>query len=78
MTLEEMRQIDIKEIDPENIPDLQDIKLSKTDENERKIEELLQQMDNLYVHRHGKYVVINEYCGKQSINDAFRILVESC
>lgn len=77
MSYEEMKKIDVRTIDKETVPELRTLKISSTEDIEVKKQEVLDQLDNVYIHRHGSYLVMNEYGGDISINDLFKSLVHA-
>ena len=61
MSLEEMRDVDIRQVDRSSLADLQDIRVKKDGYNQPDIQDLLKQTANLYMYRVGEIVVAFDY-----------------
>ena len=69
MSLKEMRDVDIRQVDRSSLADLRDIRVKKDSHNQPDIQDLLKQTANLYMYRVGEIVValhlIIQITGKQ-------------
>lgn len=75
MTREEMLNVDIRTVPLEELEDISDIQYIDSDNIAERIDNIKKQLNNLYVHRNGNVVVMNEYTEGKSINEVFGILV---
>ncbi len=75
MTREEMLSVDIRTVPLEELEDISGIQYIDSNNIADRIENIKKQLNNLYVHRHGKVAVMNEYTEGKSINEVFGILV---
>ena len=76
MNLEEMRDVDIRQVDRSSLTDLRDIHVKKDSHNQPDIQDLLKQTANLY--RVGEIVVAFEYSNNgKTVNDTFALMVQS-
>ena len=57
MTLDEMRKVDIRTVDPATLHDRRDVRIDSRQPREKRIASYLKQIGNPYCYRHGKYVV---------------------
>lgn len=56
-SLNDMRSIDIRTVDPASLRDISDIKINTGLPKAERIKNYVEQMGNPYCYRHGKYVV---------------------
>ena len=61
MTLEEMKAVDIRTVDPETLVDVTKIKIDENLSKEERVAEFLRQVKNPYCFRVGNMVVKNVY-----------------
>lgn len=61
MTLSQMRDVDIRTIDPNTLVDLRDVKIQPEIPKEERIKEFIRQIKNPYCYRVGKVVVKVSY-----------------
>ena len=78
MSLEEMRNVDIRQVDRSSLADLRDIRVKKDSHNQPDIQDLLKQTANLYMYRVGEIVVAFDYSNNgKTVNDTFALMVQS-
>lgn len=78
MSLEEMRNVDIRQVDRSSLADLRDIHVRKDSHDQPDIQDLLKQTANLYIYRVGEIVVAFEYSNNgKTVNDTFALMVQS-
>lgn len=56
-SLEAMKNIDIRTVDPETLRDIRDVHVDAELPKEERLLEFIRQIGNPYCYRHGKYVV---------------------
>ena len=61
MTIEEMKAIDVRTVDPETLVDVTKIKIDENLSKEERVAEFLRQVKNPYCFRVGNMVVKNVY-----------------
>ena len=61
MTLEEMKAVDVRTVDPETLVDVTKIKIDENLSKEERVAEFLRQVKNPYCFRVGNMVVKNVY-----------------
>lgn len=61
MTIEEMKSIDVRTVDPETLVDVTKIKIDESLSKEERVAEFLRQVKNPYCFRVGNMVVKNVY-----------------
>ncbi len=57
MTADEMRKMDIRNVDPETLVDIRDVVIDESLPKEERIRSFVKQIKNPYVFRYGDYVV---------------------
>lgn len=57
MDLEQMKQVDVRTVDPETLVDINDVKIDETLPREQRFADFLRQIKNPYCFRCGKTVV---------------------
>lgn len=57
MTLEEMKAVDVRTVDREELVDIRDIQIDSTRPKEERLKDFVRQIKNPYVFRCGKVVV---------------------
>lgn len=78
MTLNEMKSVDIRTIDKENLVDLKTVQFSTAENYLERISDLKKQLRNLYAYKVGDVAVLSVYQDTDfSINDAFAALLFS-
>ena len=82
MSLEEMRDVDIRQVDRSSLADLRDIHVKKhvkkDSHNQPDIQDLLKQTANLYMYRVGEIVVAFDYSNNgKTVDDTFALMVQS-
>ena len=78
MSLEEMRNVDIRQVDRSSLADLRDIHVRKDSHDQPDIQDLLKQTANLYMYRVGEIVVAFDYSNNgKTVNDTFALMVQS-
>ncbi|MCF2570248.1 hypothetical protein I6E09_13870 [Mediterraneibacter glycyrrhizinilyticus] len=78
MSLEEMRDVDIRQVDRSSLADLRDIRVKKDSHNQPDIQDLLKQTANLYMYRVGEIVVAFDYSNNgKTVDDTFALMVQS-
>ena len=61
MTIEEMKNVDVRTVDPETLVDITTIEIDESLSKEERVAEFLKQVKNPYCFRVGKMVVKNVY-----------------
>ena len=61
MTIEEMKAVDVRTVDPETLVDVTKIKIDESLSKEERVAEFLRQVKNPYCFRVGNMVVQNVY-----------------
>ena len=61
MTIEEMKAVDVRTVDPETLVDVTQIKIDESLSKEERVAEFLRQVKNPYCFRVGNMVVKNVY-----------------
>lgn len=61
MTIEEMKAVDVRTVDPETLVDVSKIKIDESLSKEERVAEFLRQVKNPYCFRVGNMVVKNVY-----------------
>lgn len=78
MSLNEMRNVDVRTVDKSSLSDLRNIRIKRTAENKVDIEDLQSQTSNLYCYRVGDVVVEFDYAKNgRSVNDLFSLMVQA-
>lgn len=78
MSLNEMRNVDVRTVDKSSLSDLRNIRIKRTAENKVDIEDLQSQTSNLYCYRVGDVVVQFDYAKNgRSVNDLFSLMVQA-
>jgi len=57
MTLEEMKNVDIRTVDPDDLVDIRDVKISPDKSKDERIREFVRQVKNPYCYRVGRIAV---------------------
>ena len=57
MTLEEMKAVDIRTVDPETLVDIRDVHIDRTLPKEERIKSFIRQIKNPYVYKCGDIIV---------------------
>ena len=60
-SLEVMRSVDVRTVDPATLRDIRDVKIDTELPKEERILDFIRQIGNPYCYRHGKYVVKVSY-----------------
>lgn len=75
MNLEALRQMDVREVDPETLPDIKDIRIDPSLPPEQRMASVLQQMDgNPYFFRSAGLVVKTSFKGVAQL----QTILEDC
>lgn len=78
MTAEELQSVDIRTVRPEDVVDIQQIKIGDGLSQQEKRKEFIRQVKNPYCFRVGKVIVKASYSGNGvSLNERFEELVMS-
>ena len=78
MSLEELQSVDIRTVRPEDVDDIQQIKIDDGLSQQEKRKEFIRQVKNPYCFRVGKVIVKASYSGNGvSLNERFEELVMS-
>lgn len=78
MSLEELQSVDIRTVKPEDVVDIQQIKIDDGLSQQEKRREFIRQVKNPYCFRVGKIIVKASYSGNGvSLNERFEELVMS-
>ena len=77
MTIDEMKQIDVRTIPKDELVDMRKIILPEFDNISEFVEYIVKENINWYVHRRGDIVIENSYTEGKTINDIFGIMVAS-
>lgn len=78
MTLEEMKNVDVRTVDPDTLVDIRDIKIDENLPKEERIKEYLRQVKNPYCFKVGDMVVKCSYSNDGvTIRDRFEQLVRT-
>lgn len=75
MTFEEMKQIDVRTVDKNDVRDIRDITYGNSEDPAEIVQHLQKEIGNLYLHRRGDVLIYNEYTPGKTINDVFGILI---
>ena len=57
MTAEQMKNVDIRTVDPQSLVDIRDVKISPEQDKDERIREFVRQVGNPYCYRVGKIAV---------------------
>ncbi len=60
-TLDTMRSVDIRTVDPETLRDIRDVKVNTDLSKQDRLMDFIRQIGNPYCYRHGEYVVKVSY-----------------
>ena len=72
MTIEEMKAVDVRTVDPETLVDVTQIKIDENLSKEERVAEFLRQVKNPYCFRVGNMIVKNVYSNDGvSLRDRF-------
>ena len=75
MSLEELRKLDVRDVDPETLPDIKDIHIDPSLPPEQRMASVLQQMNgNPYFFRSGSLIVKTSFRGEARL----QTLLENC
>ena len=78
MSLEELKSVDIRTVKPEDVADIQQIKIDGTLSQQEMRKEFIRQVGNPYCFRVGKVIVKSSYSGDGvSLNERFEELLMS-
>ncbi len=78
MSFEELQTVDIRTVKPEDVVDIQQIKINEELSQQERRREFIRQVKNPYCFRVGKVIVKASYSGNGvSLNDRFEELVMS-
>ena len=78
MSLEELKSVDIRTVKPEDVADIQQIKIDGTLPQQEMRKEFIRQVGNPYCFRVGKVIVKSSYSGDGvSLNERFEELLMS-
>ena len=78
MSLEELKSVDIRTVKPEDVADIQQIKIDDTLPQQEMRKEFIRQVGNPYCFRVGKVIVKSTYSGDGvSLNERFEELLMS-
>ena len=78
MSLEELKSVDIRTVKPEDVADIQQIKIDDTLPQQEMRKEVIRQVGNPYCFRVGKVIVKSSYSGDGvSLNERFEELLMS-
>ncbi len=78
MSLEDLKSVDIRTVKPEDVADIQQIKIDGTLSQQEMREEFIRQVGNPYCFRVGKVIVKASYSGDGvTLNDRFEELLLS-
>ena len=78
MLLEELKSVDIRTVKPEDVADIQQIKIDDTLPQQEMRKEFIRQVGNPYCFRVGKVIVKSSYSGDGvSLNERFEELLMS-
>ena len=78
MSLEELQSVDIRTVKPEEVVDIQQIKIDEGLSQQEKRREFIREVKNPYCFRVGKVIVKASYSGNGvSLNERFEELVMS-
>ena len=78
MSLEELKSVDIRTVKPEDVADIQQIKIDGTLPQQEMRKEFIRQVGNPYCFRVGKIIVKSSYSGDGvSLNERFEELLMS-
>ncbi len=75
MTLEEMKQTDIKTISKSELKDIREITYIETDNKEETTNHLRKQLGNLYAHKCGNIAIYNDYTEGTSLSEIVNVYV---
>ncbi len=69
-TLQELKRVNIKEVNPDELVDISEIEIDMKQSVQKRVKEYVEQVHNPYLVRVGEYVVKIEYSDcKETLND---------
>lgn len=75
MTMEEMRAVDIRTVEPESLVDITKIHIDEKLDGESRKEEFIRQVKNPYCYRVGNMIVKSSYSEGSTLTERFQELV---
>ncbi len=57
LSIEEMKDVDVTKVNPEDLVDIRDVKVNAHLKQEKKIEDFIRQIKNPYCYKYGEYIV---------------------
>lgn len=57
MSIEEMKNVDVRTVQREELTDIREVKVSKAKNREGQVKDYLEQIKNPYCYRYGEYIV---------------------
>ncbi len=77
-TLDTMRSVDIRTVDPETLRDIRDVKVNTELSKQDRLMDFIRQIGNPYCYRHGEYVVKVSYTDTEvSLEDRMLAYIRS-
>ena len=77
MTIDEMKQVDVRTVPKEDLVDMRNITIPVFENKMDFVNFLLEENINWYVHRRGNIVIENTYTEGKTINDIFGVMIAS-
>ena len=72
-TLQELKRVNIKEVNPDELVDISEIEIDMKQSVQKRVKEYVEQVDNPYLVRVGEYVVKIGYSDcKETLNDRMK------
>lgn len=72
-TLQELKRVNIKEVDPDELADISEIEINTKQSVQKRVKEYVEQVHNPYLVRVGEYVVKIGYSDcKETLNDRMK------
>lgn len=72
-TLQELKRVDIKEVNPDELVDISEIEIDTKQSVQKRVKEYVEQVHNPYLVRVGEYVVKIGYSDcKETLNDRMK------
>ncbi len=75
MTVEEMKAVDIRTVNPEELVDITKLSIDKSLEWDERKAEFIRQVKNPYCYRVGNIIVKSSYSGSATLTERFQELV---
>lgn len=75
--LDELKNVDVKEVDVNSLVDIRDVKVNLHLKQPERVLDYINQIKNPYCFRHGDYIIKIGFCDSgKSLNDCLKLYVE--